>query len=827
MNRILHGALLVLVALAAVGHIGFFGEWVVEDAAISWAFAKNLADGWGPVPWVGSEPVEGYSNPTWVFLLTLFELVGIHPYVASKTLAATLTAGTVVLVHEIVRKLAPEAKAAPLAAAVLFAANTQVGIWGAAGLENPLFNLLLALGLHLALTEEEHPWSALAFLGLALTRPEGAAYGLVAGLLITAARVQAGKDWVRWWLVWLAPLGLYHFLRYAWFGWALPSTAYAKLPHGREHLIQWNGAAWRYVRTWAWESSQGWFLLPAMLAVVGSRDKARWLGIVAVGGALMLYASGLGVRQPSVDLLRCGFPLVMGAALWFASHTTEHGHTRGLLWAMLMISGFFAVYARADWMEGGRWFAMAAVPLSALVALGVSDLARWVDERAEPVLAVALVLSFVWPQVQHSRAYAERTDLSPWMVRERAWKGQDLVERLHLDHRARLMSIDMGGLMMWSDLELNDVMGLVDIPVAQNRYTAWERDFWGEYLLREVQPEFLYHGPPMDQFKLWPEITDAYVLGRFNWRIRKDLLFSSEWRGPAGRQVEYDGSTLVGWDIPAQGVVPGGTFYLELGLDNRDDRSVRIEAFLVDGSGSVVAEYTLPFYGPPPPDWPDEAFYHGRWTLDLPPDLGPGEYRFGFTLHSVDAKNAPVADVPEGAEVGLEEPLVRYGEVVFSDGLVVLEAANVVQAAEAERKRALVAFEDGACEAGQRRWFLARQHGLSPKYAAEREAEMNRAWAGCWLGRADSEPEREIDHLLAAKERDPELPGLQARIAKRAAELRVKADESVDMKRVEIAYNSYRDSLRLDPYQPQARKQAERLRAVRLQRRVQKRKQAK
>lgn len=840
MNRLVHGVLLVTLAALAVGHILYFGDWVVEDAAISWAYARNLSDGWGLVPWIGGERVEGYSNPTWVALIALLDVVGVHPFYASRWLATTMTAGTVVLVHEIARKVSGGSTVAGLTAAALFAVNTQVGIFGAAGLENPLFNLLLATGIWTVIREQEqggHPLSAWAFLGLALTRPEGLAYGFVAGVLTTGARIRAGRprqEWTTWWLVLLAPLGAYHLVRWGYFAWALPSTAYAKLPNSNLHLTQWFGLGWRYARMWADASGQAWFLPLAMLAVVGVRDRAAWVGLVAIAGALALYGSGWWEWHRTVDQIRCAFPLLAGAALWFASLTTEHGKSRGLIWAMAMISGFFAVYAKGDWMGGSRWFAMASVTLSVLIAVGLTDLAELVGRRASETarrgLAVAVAVVglglFAQQQVEHTRAYAQATDLDPWMVRERVFHADDLAQRLQLDRRPRLQSVDMGGLMMFSDLKLNDVVGLIDIPIAQHKLSDYQRDFWGEYVLGETRPDFLYHGPPMERFKAWPEFTSRYYVGRYNWRIRRDLLFSSEWIGPGDRRVTYDGTVLVGWDIPAQGVPPGSQFYLELGIDNRDDRSLRIEAFLVDEGDRVVAQFGLPLYGPPTPDWPDDAFYHGRWELDLPRDLGPGKYRIGFALRTVDALNAPVGEVPEGVQVGLEEHRLRYGEVVFADGLVVVPPERALELAETDRKRALDAFAAGACEAGQRRWFLARRHGLDDRWTQERRSEVDPAWAGCWMARADAEPAKAVDHLLEARERYGELPGLDARISELATQLRDRAEAARDARKIEVAYAAYRDSLRLDPYQPWVRREAEKLRTIRLSRRQRHRRQA-
>ena len=52
-------------------HAAFYGQWIVDDAGLSFAYARSLATGAGPVLQPGSDPVEGFSNPTWVAVLAV------------------------------------------------------------------------------------------------------------------------------------------------------------------------------------------------------------------------------------------------------------------------------------------------------------------------------------------------------------------------------------------------------------------------------------------------------------------------------------------------------------------------------------------------------------------------------------------------------------------------------------------------------------------------------------------------------------------------------------------------------------------------------------
>ena len=52
-------------------HARIYGQWIVDDAGLSFAYARSLATGAGPVLQPGSAPVEGFSNPTWVAVLAV------------------------------------------------------------------------------------------------------------------------------------------------------------------------------------------------------------------------------------------------------------------------------------------------------------------------------------------------------------------------------------------------------------------------------------------------------------------------------------------------------------------------------------------------------------------------------------------------------------------------------------------------------------------------------------------------------------------------------------------------------------------------------------
>ncbi len=834
-------ALVALLALVAVAHVAYFGDWVVEDAAISWAYARNIARGLGPVPWPGAEPVEGYSNPLWVALLAAGQLAGLHVLWGSKLLGTTLTAMTVPLVYRLARRAVPEAPvAAPLTAAAAFATCSQVGIWGAAGLENPLFNFLLAAGLLRLFHEQEHPgaapWSAAWFGLLSVTRPEGVVYAAAAGALTALARWRRGADRVelaRWWLVLLGPLLVYHLARWAYFAWPLPATAYAKLPEQPHHLLNWLSPGWTYLRDHLRLTGTGPLLPLVALGVTGMRGDAGRVALVVFGAALPIYLYpdpvtplfGPWPRPPEwVVVARCVLPVVGGAALWAGSWWTPHFGTRGTLWAMALLASAFAVYANGDWMDGYRWMAMAAVPGAVLLAAGAAEVCGSLVSAGarvfRPAGHLAALSAFALPHLLFSQSFNTTREISPWMVRERVWTAHELVSRLHIDEKPRILTVDMGGFLMWSDMELMDIVGLTDMPMAQHRHRPWFERFFVEYVVHEKRPHFIRIGQVLGALKTLPPVRANYPRGWYGWRFRSDLMFDPAWDGPPGREVALDGARLAGWDVPVDRVAAGSRFYLELGISVHDDRDPRWWTYLVDDAGEVAAAWELPLYGPPAVDWPRRTVYHGRHTLELPDDLPPGRYRIGFAMRTRDALNGPRPDapLPEGVEVTPPgaRPRFRPGEFLFPDTLELVPPDVARAEADARRHEALALAEAGDCEAARRAWFLARRHGLPDAWADAHRAAVDRAVAGCLVRRAASDPARRVDLLEEARRLDPEHPGLTEACRRAADALQRMGRRAESRGERDVAYAAYRDALRLDPYRTWLRRRAEALRGERL-----------
>ena len=332
--------------------------WYIEDAAISFAYAKHFAAGEGLVTYPGGERVEGYSNPLWTLLLSVGYMFNISGFVTAKVMGLVFSIACVPMVYEITRHLRPHRQdATPMIAALLLAGNAQFAIWGAAGLENSLFNFLLAWGIWRVLVEAREPqlpYSSLAFFGLAITRPEGILYAAIGGfwfavctahLMFRRAKadektpnthylMQFGGYVFAWLALFFGPFFAYHYARYNYFGWEFPNTYYAKKGHRVFEPFGWTKRGWRYLRNYSHDLWQGYLLPIYLLAMTGifTAQRVVWWALTATMAAILWVplpdALGRIVVAESLLRITAATGLLMGITLMWATLNIRHGKQR-------------------------------------------------------------------------------------------------------------------------------------------------------------------------------------------------------------------------------------------------------------------------------------------------------------------------------------------------------------------------------------------------------------------------------------------------------------------------------------------------------------------
>ena len=214
-----------------------------DDQMISMRYARNLAEGQGPVWNAGGERVEGYTNFGWMVVMA-----GVHRLGAADRTAAfwvravnwALGCAVLILAARLLIAL-NITTALPVASALLaLALSTDLLFWAVNGFETTLLTALFMAGILLALRDgsvgELRASTCLLAGMLPLVRAD--AVDLSAAVALTAIVLGARR---RWWLIALAamPLLAHEAFRLTYYGDWFPNTYYLKVA-GRSGLF-WAG----------------------------------------------------------------------------------------------------------------------------------------------------------------------------------------------------------------------------------------------------------------------------------------------------------------------------------------------------------------------------------------------------------------------------------------------------------------------------------------------------------------------------------------------------------------------------------------------------------
>lgn len=219
----------------------YYLRGLVEDAFITFRFARHLAASHGIVWNVGESPVEGYTNFLWLLFAAVGFRLDVDVPILMQFAGVVSSIGTLVLVHAFARHVLDVPGRHAWVPPVFLAFSGPFAAWSTSGLESNWFGLLLLAGAYAFcrwVTSQSSPWLAscwLALVAATLTRPEGF---LIFGLLVVLGTtvVVSGRtslaQWVTSLAVYVVPCVGYFIWRTNYFGYLLPNTFYAKTGGG-------------------------------------------------------------------------------------------------------------------------------------------------------------------------------------------------------------------------------------------------------------------------------------------------------------------------------------------------------------------------------------------------------------------------------------------------------------------------------------------------------------------------------------------------------------------------------------------------------------------
>jgi hypothetical protein len=662
------------IAIAYAIHAAGYMDYVADDGGISLAYARNLATGQGLTINPGGVPVEGYSNPVWVFLLALAVRTGLTAVgeeLLLKGLGLIFGAAVLVVVPALARRAyGGDGSARWLAPAVLVVWTPFV-FWSGGGLENAVYSFLLTLAAVRQLAEiagpPRVPWSSLLLAAVAMTRPEGCAFFvafLIHRIIATYGTWRQRRlDLALWALLFALLFGSFLLWRHHVFASWVPNTYYAKL-WGRsladlpEYLLNFSDRGWRYLIEFA---SSAWPVLA--VAAAGLLDRRAWKANLLFGGILG------------------------GQALYI-------------------------IYVGGDWWHAWR-FMTPTLPFLAVAAQhGVECMARMAGRRTlSPLLAAALVVAVASGSADAWRQLRDLQDEDRLIAlqgrRAQAQRIRALAAAAHIE-RPTYLEADIGGPALTGGLTIVDLGMLTDIHLARFQYFP---PMFREYIFEERRPHFIRtHATWTRSSRVtqYPELFDQYLpitterddLGLHGEFVRKDLFVEPSDGQPA--IAHFGEISLVSFEPRRLEAVAGRevSFTWRWRCDRKCSSPHTFEVVLDDGRGNAEGVVFDPVFGWYPTDqWRTDETIHTTQGLIVPARLRPGHYTVSVRARSDGSDPASIA----------------LGTLTVTDGLSSREESSPSPYVDDHRSESVAAFTRAADES-------AARHDYEAAFMAIREA---------------------------------------------------------------------------------------------------------
>lgn len=423
-------------------HIFAYKETIIDESYISFRYARNWAEGYGPV-FNHGERVEGYTNfLTVVFLTAQYKLFPSLDTLLFVKAIGILSAFLQLLLSFALARLLFREKKFFLWLTALFLACDGTFMFGAVnGLETQFFALFVTAAIYFDLKEGLNTtgFTSTMFYFLSfLTRPDGIVFFVLSRLFKFAKNLRAGKKLPQKFFITCALFvffaAVYVFSKYLFYGNIVPNTFFAKT--GYE-------TASRYI--------QGLFYVLLFL-----RD-----------------------HPVSFILFLIFVPLFL-----------KTGEAKFLLF---IFSGFtsYLIYVGGDWLQGSRFF----VPLlPVFYVLIVYGLHQFFEEGEKKSLAYVKVFVSFWViAILCTQIYTSKATYAYAMDKTRGYKSAHIPLAIYLKNtlpeNATLAIMDIGIVGYYTNMRIVDIMGLTDSYIAHSS--------GGENFLKRTYPvDYIFSKKP-------------------------------------------------------------------------------------------------------------------------------------------------------------------------------------------------------------------------------------------------------------------------------------------------------------------------------------------
>ena len=427
-----------LLLLCCVGHTMLYLDNAIDDAYISYRYARSLAQGHG-LTFNPGQRVEGFSNPLWVFFSAFFHLLRVkNPHIPMQILGILFSFGTVWILFLLARRIfPPEHSTWAWLPPFLLVSQPAWAFYATSGLETPLYVFWLTLSLYLLWTYGLD-WRIGLVMGLAsITRPEAPyIFCLLIGMEGFVGK-HLGRPWA--WrraleasAVFSLFLGGWVLFRWLYFGQLFPNTYYAK----------------KYTLLEGWLSGTEYILL---------------------------------YFRKTYALSLTAFFFVLFRRQWLFLFI---GIAWGLAFAPLLRLGY-------DWMPLYRFFYQ-ITPFEILLWTGGLYtawlwLSRFVSIRQELVVGFILIMLCAFRFNISVTAKESFMSTGRAIRTEYKWLGKWLAQQ---KGTRRIALVDVGSIAYYAQAHIIDLAGLTDAHIARQPGHLTSKKFDGRYVL-DQKPEFI------------------------------------------------------------------------------------------------------------------------------------------------------------------------------------------------------------------------------------------------------------------------------------------------------------------------------------------------
>ena len=444
-----------------VAFAALVGTWIIDDAGISYAYARNFASGHGFVSQPGVPPVEGFSNFLWVVLLSPLLLVrAFDPVFVPKLVSAALVLATMWIVQRSLQRETGSAAPGLFAAAAL-AVSPPIVIWTMSGLENAL-TLFLGAAYAVQLADRPKHWAVkagvLASL-LAMTHPELLLLSGTGFIMCLVTAREEPRKIAHFAGTFAILTGAFFAFRLVTFGLPLPHTYYAKRTtmSAFERLSQ---------------------LIQHPQAQLWDRTMAVAQGL---GGVVGIVAT-----------------ICLAGAL--VTLVARRAATRAVLvWSLLALNALAAfLWIDDDWMGEYRFATAVILAVIVAVTLAADGIVRMLQAKraigaAVAVVAVALMAAIAVPRV---KAFTANPPTPYADVERRIARQFDAYAAALAVDRPSILVADIGATLFETRLRVYDLAGLCEPDVVHTLKAdtpAWrfEHPAFYDWVFEKIKPTFI------------------------------------------------------------------------------------------------------------------------------------------------------------------------------------------------------------------------------------------------------------------------------------------------------------------------------------------------